>query len=298
MTMSPKDFVDCLISISTYGGIAYGRLNLIFDEEKKHGQAACKYNIYLALSDAFKCFFLETVEIINTYCRPRLSAPLSEFYPLFVPGLVHSFKSMCGAERVAIQGYPLQGYTLLRNVFDDLLLTSAALQKFTSPYSILGINPQQPINYKNVKKLRRSTEFSVRKLMTGSESGLSPKTIDELSDWDALFDWETHGARLSLTHTKEWMEGKSPLPILPNFNDKDFGMFRNRFCEVGWMAHRLIPALQPPSAPLPSEWKSKWQIIDGCFKISIESYDKPIGPAMLEFIHSKFPFNDETVFPL
>jgi|ERR1039458_1300696 hypothetical protein len=124
MAISPEEFVKRLDAISEYKGVPYGRVHLLFDEEEKHGQATLQYKGYLALSDAFKCFFLETVELVNTECRPKVKTALSEFYPLFVPRLAHAFQSLCGAERVSLRGYPYHGYTLLRNVFDNLVLTS------------------------------------------------------------------------------------------------------------------------------------------------------------------------------
>ena len=102
MALSPEEFVKRLDAISESDGVPYRRAHLLFDEEQKHQQAILQYKGYLALSDAFKCFFLETVELINTVCRPKVTAPLSEFYGIFVPRLAHGFQSLCGAERVAI----------------------------------------------------------------------------------------------------------------------------------------------------------------------------------------------------
>ena len=113
MALSPEEFVKRLDAISENDGISYGRAHLLFDEEQKHREATLQYKGYLALSDAFKCFFLETVELVNTVCRPKVTTPLSEFYAVFVPRLAHSFQSLCGAERIAISGYPYHAYTLL-----------------------------------------------------------------------------------------------------------------------------------------------------------------------------------------
>lgn len=300
--MSPEDFVKRLDAISEHDGVPYGRAHLLFDEEEKHGQAVLQYKGYLAVSDAFKCFFLETVEFVNIECRPKIKTPLSEFYALFVPRLSHSFQSLCGAERVAIRGYPYHGYTLLRNVFDNLVLTSSALQKFADFYSIEGVEPGKPVDPDAVRKLRKSTEFAVRRKMTGDQSGLSQQTLAELAMWDAFFDYETHGARLSLTQAMGWMKKTAPLPVLPKFDESAFAMFMNRFCEVGWMTHRLIPAVQPLGIPLPDGWKEKWRVIDESFEISVESLTKQlgktIGGAIVEFVKAKFPFNEHSAFPL
>lgn len=302
MAISPEDFVKRLDAISEHEGIPYGRAHLLFDKEQEHEQAIHQYKGYLALSDAFKCFFLETVELNNTFSRTRVTGPLSEFYGIFVPRLVHGFQSLCGAERIAIRGYPYHAYTLLRNTFDNLVLTSAALQKVADFYSIEGVVPGEAVDIEVVKKLRKETEFAVRRKMTGRDSGLTEETREELSKWDALFDFEVHGARLSLAGAQGWMKGQEPLPVLPRFNAMQFAMFMNRYCEVGWMAHRLMPAIQPPGELLPAAWLEKWRTLDDSFEHAVYSLTrqlgKKIGAAIVEFVKAKFPFNERSTFPL
>jgi hypothetical protein len=98
------------------------------------------------------------------------------------------------------------------------------------------------------------------------------------------------------------LKGAEPLPVLPRFVDSAFAMFMNRFAEVGWMAHRLIPLVQPPGVPLPDPWKEKWRIIDESFGLTVESLTKQlgknIGAAIVEFVKAKFPFNEQSQFPL
>jgi hypothetical protein len=301
--MTPEDYIKRLKTISLHEGIQYGRAYDLFEHEKKYGlEVAQKLIGYLSLSDAFKCFFLESVEIMNTELRPKASVPLSEFYGLFVARLVHKFQSLFASERIALHGYPLHAYTLLRNIFDNTLLTSAALQKVTDFYSIEGIDPTKPFDMSKVKNIRKATEFAVRKKMVGVDSNLSQTTIDSLARWDEMFDYEVHGARLSLGNATGWLKGLGPLPIMPLFNEKQFSMFMNRFAEVGWMVCRLLPALQPPNVSMPDTWKGKWRILDDSFEIMVESLfsdsGKLIGEAMVEFVKTKFPFNENTDFPL
>lgn len=288
--------------ISEDNGVAFGRAHLLFEAEDAHGNAILQYQGYLALSDAFKCFFLETVEQINTDCRPKLKNSISEFYSVFAPRVSQSFLSLCGAERIAIKGYPFQGYTLLRNVFDNLVLSSAALQRVTDFYSMEGLVAGKQFNPDEAKKLRKKTEYAVRKQMTGDQSGLPAETIAELAQWDALFDYETHGARLSATHAMDWMKGQGALPVLPKFNEMSFAMFMNRYSEVAWMLHRLIPMLQVAEAPLSDTWREKWQILDESFEQTVnsltEQLGKAIGAAIVEFVKTKFPFSGKSTFPL
>jgi hypothetical protein len=61
MALSSEEFVKRLDAISESDDVPYGRAHLLFDEEQKHQQAILQYKGYLALSNASKCFFLETV---------------------------------------------------------------------------------------------------------------------------------------------------------------------------------------------------------------------------------------------
>lgn len=296
------DFEARLFEISELDGVPYKRAYLIFDEEERHKQSALQFQGYLHLSDAFKCFFLETVELINTHARPKIKGNLSEFYGIFVPRLAFNFKSLCATERVSTHGYPLQGYSLLRNTFDDIVLTSACLQKITDFYSIEGLVPGSNFDITSVKKLRKKTEFDVRQIMTGNKSGLKQETLDELAHWDALFDMEVHGGRLSLATSMRWMRGDATLPVLPRFDEKEFALFMNRYCEICWMLHRLIPSLQPPNVPFPAEWEEKWVVIDESFELMVnsltEQLGKKIGAAIVDFVKTKFPFNAKSSFEL
>lgn len=306
MELSPEEFVKRLDAISESEGIPYRRVHFLLRQEQKYKEAVLPYKGYFALSNAFKCFFLETVERINTDSRGKITAPISEFYAMFVPRMAHGFQSLCGAERVATWGYPFHAYTLLRNTFDTLVLTSASLQKITDFYSLEGVEHEkpsgQPLDIIAIQKRRKNTEHEVRRKMTGRQSNLTSETLDALNKWDMLFDFEVHGARLSLGETQGWMQGTEPLPVTPQFKEIPFGMFMNRYCEVGWMTHRLIPALQLPGMPLHDAWKMKWNVLDASFEQIMNSLTKhagkPIGAAIVELVNTKFPFNEHSTFPL
>lgn len=296
-----KEMMERLEAISVYEDVPFGRVHLIFDAEESYGNDVLKYKGYLALSDAFKCHFLETVEAVNADIRPMVKNPLPESYALFVPRIVSNFSGLCAAERVAIKGYPYQGYTLLRNVFDSIVLTSGALQNLASFYDVMGVVPGEEFDPKASKQLRKITEYEVRRLMSGSKSGLSNDTIDELKLWDDLFDFETHNAMLSATHAVGWMKGAASLPVIPKFDEGAFALFMNRYCEISWMLHRLVPMQQPDGIHLSDSWGEKWVVIDESFEQMVhsltEQLGKKIGRAVVEFVTAKFPFSAKSSFP-
>jgi len=301
-SQSLEDFIKQLDAISESDGMLYGRARLLSDAEQRHQRAILQYSVYLALSDAFKCFFLETVELINPAYRPNVMEPLSELYEIFVTRLIHSFKSLCGADRIAVCGYPYQACTLLLDVFNDLVLSSAALQKITDFYSIDGVILGKPFDIAQVRELRKRTEFDVCQKMTGKESGLTQQTQDELSNWDALFHSEVRGVHLSLAAALGFMKGAELQPALPRFDAEQFAMFVNRYFEVCWMTLRLIPALQLPGMPLSQEWMDKWTMLDNALGMTVQTltvqHGNKIGAAIVELVKAKFPFNAQTDFPL
>jgi len=300
--MKPGEMQSRLDAISVDNGVPYGRVHELFDAEKKHGLQITRFQGYLSLSDAFKSFFLETAETFNSYIVPQIRSPLSEYHAMFFPRLFYAWQSLCGFERLALHGYPLQAYAGLRNIFDSVQALSAAAQGFVDSYAIEGVVPGQPFDPAQMKKLRRKAEKEVSLLMSGSKSGLTQATIDELALWDSLFDFEVHGGRLSLANAQGFMRGTERLPIFPQFRERDFAMFMNRYCEIAWMTHRLVPLVQPPAIPLDRQWKEKWQVIDESFGVVATSLTKEngkaIGAAIVEYVNAKFPFAADSVFPL
>jgi hypothetical protein len=302
MAQTPPEFIKRLTDISQYNGRQFGRLQLLYEEENKFHQTARTYQGYWALSDAFKCFFLETAEISNVHGRPQVTAPLSEHYGLMVPRIVHAFRYICGAEHLAEYGYPLQALTVLRNIFDSLVLTSAVLQKWTDFYSIEGVTPGKAFDERAALALRRRTEHAVRLKMTGSDSGLSQTAQEDLALVDKVYDHEVHGARLSLANATSYLRGQRGLSIVPQFEEKQMAAFFNRLSDTAWMLHRLLPLLQPPKIELPAPWAEKWRALDDSFRYLINELTvqlgKTIGASAVEFVEAKFPFNEHSTFPL
>lgn len=300
--MTGAEFQERLDVAFHYEGVKYGRLALVEKSEVEYKIASSQFGGHVALSHAFKSVFLESIELLNTYCRPRVKTPLSEHYPQFLPRMSNSFHTLCGAECAAVNGYSSPAFTTLRNVFDDVVLVSAALQKVTDFYRIEGINPTEKFDPNTFTRNRKNEERRVRPLMTGSGSGLDSAVITELDKLNQLFDFEVHGGRLSLANSIKFMKGAESLQVLPQFNPKTFALFMNRFTEVSWAVHRLVPAVQPPEAPMPKEWADRWALVDNSFEIAVRSLSDElgmkVGDAYAEFINAKFPFDASSVFPL
>lgn len=57
MPVTIEQFMKRLKAISEHNGVAFARTHLLFEAEDAHREAVLQYRGYLALSDAFKCFF-------------------------------------------------------------------------------------------------------------------------------------------------------------------------------------------------------------------------------------------------
>lgn len=266
-------------------------------EQELGVQIVRKFKGWQILSDSFKHFYIETFRIVGL----RVPRDRPYEYADFVARHSRYFLSLRAGELLFLRGYPLQGYALLRNLAEQALLRAAILVGVTNMREIEGIGEEgEKFDANKIKFRRIRAERRVFAKMLGNDSGLSDATVAELRRWDDLFDIELHGQRLSMTETMEWLKGEGGLAIFPVYVERSLAMFMNRFGEIGWMLHRLIPAMQPPGDAFPSAWVEKWNALDQSFYAfadGMSEIGKPIGTATIELVTTKFPFSTETHFP-
>lgn len=142
--------------------------------------------------------------------------------------------------------------------------------------------------------------MAVRRKMDGADSGLTQETVDQLGTLNELYDAETHGSQLSTAQNIGWLTGGAELAVVPAFSEMKAGLFLNRHVEVGWMAHRLLPLVQPSSLRLNEGWAANWNVLDRCYGEAVLSMTKqlglPVGRAIAEFISKKFPFASQSTW--
>jgi hypothetical protein len=298
--MNSKEFQIRLEKMYEIGGVKFGRLRHMMAAEGDFAAAMDQYRGYAALIDASKCHFLEAVERFNLEIQPCVAEPVASSHAMFVEKLVYIFQSLRVAEIAARNGYPMHGVTLLRNAYDNAVLTSSVLLGLTTFTALAGVRPNEPFEPRKAKRNRK--EQRVRRKMDGRDSGLSSDTQSILQTFGEIYDAETHGGQVSQSYTFNWLKGSEPLPVAPSFSERKASLFLNRHIEVAWMAHRLLPSLQFPGHHLAFAWATKWDAIDDSFRVmsmaATEQLGKPFGAAVCEFVRSKFPFDSKAEFPM
>lgn len=294
--MSAESRLDIAAFMETLHSLAdRSCLLAIQTAEARHHAKAAEMKGFVALSNAFKSFLMETVRLSSTW---RSVPSASQTRAWLLPRMAGSFHTICGAEHEALSGYPVPAFAQLRNVFDTAVISSAVAQRIATFEAAEGIQAEEAFDPKKIGARRKRTEFDIQAQMVGKNSGLSDITIAELEKLNSLFDFETHGQRMTATRTMSWMKGEGPLIFLPDYKQIDYALFINRYDEVTWMLHRLVPLMVPAGIVSTEHWSQRWRTLDLCFHQTIKAMSidlkMAIGDAVIEFVTAKFPFNADS----
>ncbi|SRR5258708_1426006 len=288
-----------LSDLFTERGIIGRKVFALQSAEQSVGQRVVeRFKGYQILSDSFKQFYIETFQLVNR----NVPGPLPHIYADFVARQTKYFLTLRASEVSLLHGYPLQGYSLLRNLVEQAFIRSAVLTGVADYADVEGMfGDGRPFDPKAHLRKKKNAEREVFAKMFGDKSGLSSETIQQLRRWDDLFDKELHGLVLSMSDAVGFLKGEGPIAFIPEYNEKFTTMYINRFAEVGWMLHRLLALLQPAQIAFPAKWGEKWNALDASFQgfsegLAHES-GKRIGAAILELVPAKFPFSSSSRFP-
>lgn len=270
-------------------------LGRIEQAEMAYNSFAAQMHGFVALSRAFKSFLLSTVNLSASWSTSRA---LTETHAWLLPRMSGSFHTICGAETSALRGYPGPAFALLRNVFDTAIVTSAVAQGFVTFMEAEGLVRGEAFDAVQIARRRKRCEFDIHERMLAKASGLGDVARHELEKLNKLYDFETHGQRMTATAAMAWMRGEKPLNFLPHYNQMNYALFMNRFCEVSWMYHRLVPLMLPSDVPVGGNWSDRWSKLDACFcqVVAAMTVDlgKAVGDAVVELITKKFPFGADS----
>lgn len=275
----------------------------IFDAEKAYQSHIIEtYHGHRLVFDAFQEFLIETIRLATADSQQLKVTP--NLRSLVVHQLFVNFRSWRATDRTFLSGYPLDGFSLLRDLKDRAIFGASvvlgesnwpALRGFDHLY---GQSPEQVKERFDRSEVRRRSwaeESRVKKLMIGSGSGLDPHTVSQLAFWEELFHMEVHGSRLTSAFEATVTGSDSlSMSIAPTPNPDSIAMYLNRSEEVAWMHLRLLPYLQKEQSSFGPDWARKWELIDAALRSSIQNLadqGKELFASIVRLVDIRFPFS-------
>lgn len=246
--------------------------------------------------DSFQSFFIETLQAATDSVY-RNGWPPFPNYPVALAHFKCLFRRYRACEVLFYQGYPLDGYSLFRDVKDRAFMLAGVAHNVTTFSKIAGTGEtDQDLTEwrKNTTRNRKDEEHRISHWICGGKSGLDKDTIQTLKQWDDLFHGEVHGGQFSLVQEVLALKEGRVNPVGPSLDQDAFVMYMNRSSELGWLILRLLPYLQSRENSFGDEWSRKYHILDDSFRHFVfklfQALGKEIGRAFVRLVDEKFTF--------
>jgi hypothetical protein len=279
------------------GGIIGGHLMKVLNQEAAFRDYVLqKFYGQVVLMDSFFSFFIETVNIARRLVREKGMPKNRDHYPILLLYYITIFRSFRAAENLWLTGYPLDGFALLRDLKDRVMILGALIHGKTSFPKLNGMEPARQVTEENFPRIIKEIKMEERRIldeMIRKKSGLPIEIQKELKIWESLFNAEVHGSRLTFAQDLDWLLGKKPLSLGPVPNEKGPAIYMNRASEIGWFVVRTFSFLQVEPGAFGREWEQRRSILDDSFRIMVEGLaksGKKIGEAILVLAEKKFTF--------
>lgn len=282
-------------SVDGYTG---GHLFEIIKLENEYGKLyTSTFHGQLVLIDSFQSFYVETIRTIYKLIATNGWPKECPYYTPILLYYVMNFRSFRACENLLLKGYPLDGYSLLRNLKDRAVFLGGIANNITTFNKIYGYAGSKALTdevWKKWKNEIKKEEQQVLSRMLRKDSGLPEGIVFELTKWEQLFHSEVHGSKLSFFgELGEWIKSKQPPSLGPLPNINSLGMYMNRAVEIGWMLVKLLPYLQPTENAFGDEWKGRHKILDESFRFAeqgLSEMGKKIADAFIFFVDKKLQF--------
>lgn len=252
------------------------------------------------LIDSFQSFYIETIQITYKWIADHGWPKEARAYSLLLLLYVINFRRFRACENLLMKGYPLEGYSMQRDLKDRAIFIGAIANNITTfsniymRYDIKAINDEE---WKKIKSKIKKEEYRVLGKMIRKESGLPGNVIEELANWEQLFNVEVHGSKHTFFgELGKWLSTSYIPPIGPLPDEKSMAMYMNRSVEIGWMLVRLLPYIQPVSYAFGDEWMQKQKILDDSFctmEKKLGELGKKLADAFIYFIDKKFNYSND-----
>ncbi len=297
--MTPPEMIRRLTDAFTVNGVIGGLLQGVHEDEEHAGNRLVEqFRGQHVLMDSFLAFFVETLGLVRHDVAVNGWPKDTKNYAVAWAYYSNLFRRFRACEILSMKGYPLDAYSLMRDIKDRAFLLAGVAHGITTFPTIIGApeisSPTDRNEYgKKGTKLRRDVEQTVTHFLIGKHSGLSPNIRQELALWDGLFHHEVHGGTISLTTELATLaRGEAP-NTGPTIDPVSIALYMNRSAEIGWFLLRLLPYLQVAENSFGNEWHAKDAILDESFRFMLEllgTLGKSIGDALIVLVDEKFTF--------
>lgn len=284
----------------TINSVVGGNLLAVMESEREcENYFARNFHGQSVLIDSFQSFFIETINIARNNIEIKGWPKNCLSFPLVFVYFIVMFRRFRACENLLLKGYPLDGYSLIRDLKDRSLLIGAVAHDITTLSQVFGYSGTSALTdetRKSIKRDRKKEEQRVMNLMIRKDSGLPENVLYEISKWEYLFHEEVHGSKLSFySEIGNLIEGKTGVTIGPSPREEHMTMYMNRICEIAWLITRLFPFLQDSPKAFGDEWDRRRLILDDSFFImqkGLSKIGKKIGEAFIYFVENKFNFKE------
>lgn len=210
----------------TYNGVLGGRiLPSTMEQERISGAYFIqKFHGHRVLADSFLDFFAITLRSAGEG-HSRHGWPKHPYYPVCLVEFITQFRGMRAAEVLSVNGYPLDGYALQRNLKDQAIFLGAIVGGISSFPALYGLKEQSIVPWtKNDQRAafnrRKGEEKRIFGEMIGKNSGLDATDLEALTQWNELFHVQVHGARLStMREIFSWIRDNKDFAVGPRMDD-------------------------------------------------------------------------------
>jgi hypothetical protein len=269
----------------------------VYDQENKCGDYFINtFHGQNVLINSFQSFFADTIDSAFIWISKHGWPEDRPYYSTILLYYIILFRSFRACENLLLNGYPLDGYALIRDLKDRAIFIAGIAHNITTFPSIYGYEAIKAIkddDWKKIKNRRKSEEYRVLNKILRKDSGLPNHVQEELKIWEELFHEEVHGSKLSFLGELGNWKNNNIISIGPLPRESSMAMYMNRSSEIGWLIVRLLPYLQLAPSAFGDSWQKKLIILDDSFRHmeqGISRMGKKIADAFLYFVDTKFYF--------
>lgn len=290
-----------LVENFTVDGLVGGNLRMVGSaEDRMKAWVAENLPGQNLLLESFMGFFLETLSMTDRNIVENGWPKHCPNYPIAFVYFCNLFRRFRACELLFESGYPLDAYSLIRDVKDRAFLIAAVAHNWCTFSKGMGAIAQptsDPEYEKKSTRTRKEVEQENSNRLIGKASGLATDVQEDMKRWDSFFNFEVHGGALSFTREMyELVTDRRKPEIGPTSKFDAYAMYMNRSAEIAWLVVRLLPFLQRIEGDFGQGWQRKRLILDDSLRYMVQqlgNLGKRIGDSFIAMVDTNFTFRQQ-----